>query len=104
MLRSRDIYSCAARKGRGPLRKTGPYPEFLPKSKNTTQEYPKAEEIVIAWFKMQIRALCGENIQNLADAPSFCHTTTHKAQALAPQVGPAKIVSLQDTTTASNVI
>ena len=32
MLRSRNIYSCVARKGRGPLRKTAPYPEFLPKS------------------------------------------------------------------------
>ena len=55
---------------------------FYPSQKNTTQEYPKAEEIVIAWFKMQIRALCGENIQNLADAPSFCHTTRHKPSPL----------------------
>ena len=38
--------------------------------------------MVIAWFKMKIRAqICGEDIQNLADAPSFCHTTS-------PQVGP----------------
>ena len=34
-------------------------------------------------LKCKLGLKCGENIQNLADAPSFCHTTS-------PQVGPGE--------------
>ena len=48
-------------------------------------------------LKYKLGLKCGENIQNSADAPSYCHTTS-------PQAGLVRAVSLPDTPKASNMV